>query len=161
DRTGNALSASVDLDLAPVLPELAYRLRRLCDLDAEPLTIAAHLGQDPLLGQAVARRAGLRLPGAFDPFEMAVRAILGQEVSVSAATTLAGRLVERFGIRLGSPSPSPSPSPLPSRIFPTPPTLAALSTSQLAGIGMPGARANAVIALAGAVASGRLELDGD
>ena len=76
------------------------RVRRLFDVDARPDVVARHLGADPLLGPLVARRPGLRLPGAFDGFELATRAVLGQQVSVAGARTLAGRLAERFGPRL-------------------------------------------------------------
>jgi AraC family transcriptional regulator of adaptative response / DNA-3-methyladenine glycosylase II len=83
--------------LAPVLPAVLGRLRHVFDLSARPDIIAAQLMQDSLLADAVARNPGLRVPGAFDGFELGVRAILGQQISVKAATTLAGRLVEAFG----------------------------------------------------------------
>ncbi|MET5012697.1 AlkA N-terminal domain-containing protein, partial [Burkholderia pseudomallei] len=70
------------------------------DLDIDPAAIADGLGRDPLTAALVARRPGLRMPGAFDGFELAVRAILGQQVSVAAATRLAGRLVAAFGTPL-------------------------------------------------------------
>src|SRR5262249_6097597 len=76
---------------------LVARARRLFDLDADPVAIGDHLRRSPRLAPLIALRPGLRVPGAWDPFETAVRAILGQQVSVRAATTLAGRLVQAFG----------------------------------------------------------------
>src|SRR5712691_7686642 len=97
---GNALSLTLTLsgrDPGQVL-EIAGRVRRMFDLDADPLEIGSTLAADPLLGPSVRARPGLRVPGAWDPFETCVRAILGQQVSVRAATTLAGRLADRFGL---------------------------------------------------------------
>lgn len=80
-----------------VLYLVSQRLRRLFDLDADTEEIAAHLGADPLLARQLERAPGPRLPGAWDPFEYALRAILGQQISVAAATTVAGRIVARYG----------------------------------------------------------------
>ena len=91
------LELEVAPSLASVLMPLLGRMRRLFDLDANPAIIEAHLKQDPLLGPRIAATPGLRVPGAFDAFELAVRAVLGQQVSVAGATTLSGRLVKRFG----------------------------------------------------------------
>src|SRR5262249_27928787 len=77
------------------------RARRLFDLDADPKTVAAHLGTSPLLARSVAEHPGLRVPGAWDGFELAVRAVLGQQVSVARASTLAGALVRLAGKRVG------------------------------------------------------------
>src|SRR4029077_20463649 len=93
----------VSLSLAPALMPIIPRLRRLFDLDAQPTLIARHLGNDRKLARLVKRRPGLRVPGAFDGFEAAVRAILGQQVSVAAATTLSGRLAESFGEPIATP----------------------------------------------------------
>lgn len=79
------------------LMSLLVRVRRLFDLGADPAVIDEQLGRDPVLKALVRRRPGLRVPGAFDEFELAVRAILGQQISVKAASTMAGRLVSRFG----------------------------------------------------------------
>ncbi|MFO7546718.1 MAG: AlkA N-terminal domain-containing protein, partial [Trueperaceae bacterium] len=92
-----ALEVDVERGLTTVLLALLPRLRRLFDVAARPDVIAQHLATDPLLAKAVRTNPGLRLPGAFDPFELAVRAVLGQQVSVKAATTLAGRFVRAFG----------------------------------------------------------------
>ena len=96
------LLATITLDRLPALAGIAARLRHLFDLDADPEPIAAHLRRDPALASRVAARPGLRVPGAWDAFELAVRATLGQQVNVSAASTLAGRLAARFGEPLGT-----------------------------------------------------------
>jgi AraC family transcriptional regulator of adaptative response / DNA-3-methyladenine glycosylase II len=80
-------------DLAPCV----NRVRRLYDLDADPVSVAAALGDDPVLGRMVRERPGLRVPGTVDPYETAVRAVIGQQVSVAAARTVAGRLVASAG----------------------------------------------------------------
>lgn len=148
-----ALRVCVSVELLPVLLPLLARLRRLFDLDAEPQAILEHLGRDSLLGPLVARHPGLRVPGAFDPFEGALRAVLGQQVSVRAATTVAGRAAERFG------EPADGAPPGLACHAPTAEALAAASPDDVAGIGIPGARARCVVALARAVAEGRLILE--
>ncbi|MFL5771052.1 MAG: DNA-3-methyladenine glycosylase family protein [Chloroflexota bacterium] len=120
------------------------RLRRWFDLDADVETIDRHFARDPLLGRLVAARPGLRVPGAWDPFELAIRAIVGQQVSVAGARTIAGRIVARAGDRL------PSPSGSVVALFPSPGQLAA---ADLSAIGMPGARARAIVGFASAVAA--------
>ncbi|WP_136918574.1 DNA-3-methyladenine glycosylase 2 [Polyangium aurulentum] len=149
-----ALRASVSLSLAGVLVPLVARLRALFDLDAHPSAIAAHLAHDPLLAPLVERCPGLRVPGAFDGFETAVRAVLGQQVSVRAATTLSGRLA----LALGDPIEAPHGL---TRLFPRPDTL--VREEQLAAIGLPGARARTILSLSRAAAAGdlRLERHGD
>lgn len=131
--------------------EASARLRRLLDLDTDPAPVAAKLSNDPHLRHAVTARPGLRVPGAWDGFELAVRAILGQQVSVAAATTLAGRLVEAYG------DPLPA-APLVGlhapegglRLFPQPGVLA---KADLRPLGLPAARAAAISGLAAAVAA--------
>jgi AraC family transcriptional regulator, regulatory protein of adaptative response / DNA-3-methyladenine glycosylase II len=125
----------------PVSP-LEPRLRRWFDLDADVAAIDAHLARDPLLAPLIAARPGLRVPGAWDPFELAIRAIVGQQVSVAGARTIAGRIVDRAGDRL------PTPSSGIVALFPTPHQLAA---ADLSAIGMPGARARAIVGFASAV----------
>lgn len=148
-----ALLAEVSLSLAGVLMAVAARLRALFDLDAQPALIAECLGRDALLGELLQRHPGLRVLGAFDPFEMTVRAILGQQVSVRAATTLSGRLVARFG------EPVDSPSAEVSRLFPQARTLAAATEDEVASLGLPGARARSLLAVARAVADGSVRLE--
>jgi len=148
----NGLAVRVALAAPAPLGPLVGRLRRLFDLDADPLAIAEQLTPDPALAPALAAHPGLRVPGAWDGFELAVRAILGQQVSVRAASTLAGRLVERFGL----PCPRGAEG-LVDRVFPRPERLA---RARLESIGLPGARAGAIRALAAALASRRIVLDG-
>jgi len=132
------LQAEIATTLSPVLMPLVARLRSQFDLDANPAAIATHLGDDPLLAPAIARHPGLRVPGAFDAFELAVRAVLGQQVSVAGATTLSGRLVERFGEACGTPLPGVA------RHFPAPHVLAQADVDAIAAIGLPGKRAAAI-----------------
>ena len=98
--TANMLKATVRLPNLRNLPAVLARVRRVFDLAADPLAIGAHLGQDPVLAPLVAARPGLRVPGAWDGFELAVRAILGQQITVSAATRLAGKLVSSYGEKI-------------------------------------------------------------
>ncbi len=149
-----ALELEVAPALVPVLMPLVARVRRLFDLDARPDAIGAVLGRDPLLRALVARRPGLRVPGAIDPFEAAIRAMLGQQVSVAAATTLAGRFAAGFGTPLAVPTET-----LRHR-FPTAAEIAKRSPAEIAAIGLPSARAAALVTLASAVATGAIRLDG-
>jgi AraC family transcriptional regulator of adaptative response / DNA-3-methyladenine glycosylase II len=148
-----ALRADVSVSLAPVLMPLVARLRQLFDLDARPDTVAAHLRRDVLLRRLVTKRPGLRVPGAFDGFEIAVRAILGQQVSVAAATTFAGRLATAFG------EPVTTNEPVLRALFPTAARLARASVTELASIGLTKSRAHSLGALARAVDSGEVRLD--
>ncbi|MBO9827828.1 DNA-3-methyladenine glycosylase 2 family protein [Xanthomonas sp. A2111] len=129
------------------IPDIVRRVRRVFDLDADLRAVHATLGEDPLLARAIARRPGLRVPGGWDGFEVAVRAVLGQQVSVAGAATLAARLVDRHGAaRPGQP-------PGLDRAFPTP---QALRDAPLEAIGLPRSRAATIRALAQAVLDGRL-----
>jgi AraC family transcriptional regulator, regulatory protein of adaptative response / DNA-3-methyladenine glycosylase II len=123
------------------------RVRHLLDLDADPLAIDAALA-----GMPVAPRPGLRVPGCIDGFETTVRIILGQQVSVAAACTLAARLVERFG------TPIETPWPALNRLFPTPSVLASASAEDIGTLGIVRSRVAALQALARAVASGEMAL---
>ena len=146
DPGGGHLRATITPPLIDHLMRIVSRLRVLFDLDARPDVVAAHLAGDALLGPFVRQAPGLRLPGAFDPFEAAVRAVLGQQISVRAAATLAGRLVARFGRPLPA-GPLALPDGL-THTFPTPDELAATPASELASIGLPGARAATLQGLA-------------
>ena len=148
-----ALVLAVSPALVPALMPVVARVRRLFDLDARPDVIARVLGRDPALAPLVAARPGLRVPGALDGFEAAVRALLGQQVSVAAATTLAGRFAAAFG------APYTGGERLTHR-FPTAREVAAAGPAAIAKIGLPGARAAAVHALASAIARGAVRLDG-
>ena len=146
----NQLRLEAAGSLAPWLMPLAARVRSQFDLDANPAAIEAHLAQDALLQAAIRQAPGLRVPGAFEPFELAVRAVLGQQVSVAGATTLAGRLAARFG------QPASTPWAGAMLHFPTPEELAALPPEALAQIGLPRARAATLVALARFAADGGL-----
>jgi len=139
--------------LTPVLPALLGRLRSLFDLGARPDVVAAHLAQDARLACAVAGAPGLRVPGAFDGFELAVRAVLGQQITVRAATTLAGRFVQAFGEPLATPHAGLE------RLCPDPRRVASATTEKLTALGVTRARAQSIVALAGEIASGRLVLE--
>ena len=163
-RRADALELRLSATLLPVLVPLLTRVRRMLDLDADPQAIAAHLGRDALLGPLVARRPGLRVPGAGDGFELALRTVLGQQVSVRGATTLAGRLALRVAEPLGeSAHPADAWHPAPPSLLPvTAERLADASLASVVAIGLPRARAECVRALARAVAEGALpELTGD
>lgn len=138
--------------LAPLLMPLAARVRSQFDLDANPAAIEAHLAQDALLHAAISQAPGLRVPGAFDPFELAVRAVLGQQVSVAGATTLAGRLAARFG------QPASTPHAGAVLHFPTAEEMAGIMPEHIAQIGVPRARAATLVALARFAAAGGLRL---
>lgn len=132
------------------LSMLVQRCRHLFDLNAVPTAIADVLSTDPLLAPLVIAHPGLRVPGTIDGFELAVRAILGQQVSIASARTLTGRLVAALGTPLEQ-----SQGTL-SSFFPSPQTLA---QADLQGLGLAPARQNTLQALARAVASGKLVLD--
>jgi AraC family transcriptional regulator, regulatory protein of adaptative response / DNA-3-methyladenine glycosylase II len=125
------------------------RARQFADLDADPEQIGAVLARDHALRDLVACRPGLRVPGAWDGFELAVRAVLGQQVSVRGAATLAGRLVARFGERLLEPAAAVT------HVFPSPD---ALVEADVQAVGIPEARAETIRRLARAVAAGSLVL---
>jgi AraC family transcriptional regulator of adaptative response / DNA-3-methyladenine glycosylase II len=134
------------------LIQVVERVRRIFDLTAEPHEISEHLARDPRLRRIVKRRSSVRVPGSWDGFELAVRAILGQQVSVKGATTTAGRLARAYG------------EPLPREVrpaglnllFPRPDVLA---RARLERLGLTRAKAGAIRALARAVVAGELVLD--
>jgi AraC family transcriptional regulator, regulatory protein of adaptative response / DNA-3-methyladenine glycosylase II len=140
--------------LAPVLPALLGRLRNLFDLGARPDLIAAHLRRDKLLKRSVAKNPGLRVPGAFDGFEMAIRAILGQQITVKAATTIAGRFAEAFGEKIRTPFPELN------RLSPFAAQVAKAGVGDIAKLGIVSVRAASISALARAFQAGSLQFDG-
>jgi AraC family transcriptional regulator of adaptative response / DNA-3-methyladenine glycosylase II len=140
--------------LTPVLPALLGRVRALFDLDARPDVITRRLRRDSRLAAAVKANPGLRVPGAFSGFELGLRAILGQQVSVKAATAVAGRFVEAFGEPLATPVPALN------RLSPAPARLATANVDDIARHGIIATRARSIIALAEAQKSGELRLDG-
>ena len=98
------MSCVLRLDDLRDLTAAVARCRRLLDLDADPVSVAAQLESDPVIGELARARPGMRVPGGVDGFELAVRAIVGQQVSVAAARTVLGRLVARYGEPLSEPS---------------------------------------------------------
>lgn len=141
DPKRSALVLRMSSSLTPKLLSVVSRVRRVFDLDAQPEVIDAHLSRDRRLAKLVQKHRGLRPPGAFDGFEIAVRAILGQQVSVKAATTLATRLVERFGRQVDG-------CPGLMRAFPSAEDLVAAGTRSIARIGLPTSRAKSICELA-------------
>ncbi len=149
-REAAYLSCDLQLDDIRDLPAATERIRRLFDLDADPQGIGETLGRDPMLGELLRVRPGLRALGAADGHEMAMRAVLGQQVSVKGARTLAGHLARMYGEPLAQPQ-----GPL-THAFPTAARIAALDPASLA---MPRARASALVGLAAALARGTVRLD--
>ncbi|GEJ56289.1 DNA-3-methyladenine glycosylase 2 [Anaeromyxobacter diazotrophicus] len=152
DPARPALRVEVAPSLIGALMPLVARLRALFDLDARPDAIAARLGDDPLLARSLRRHPGLRVAGAFDGFEAAARVVLGQQVSVSAATTVAGRLAAALG------GPVATPFPGLDRLSASAEQVAAAGEDRIARLGMPGARARTLLGIARACAEGRLQL---
>jgi AraC family transcriptional regulator, regulatory protein of adaptative response / DNA-3-methyladenine glycosylase II len=97
EKGGNALELSVDGAPPSALLAVVQRVRQMFDLDADPMAIADTLSRTPVLADAVRQRPGLRVPGTWEPFEALVRGVVGQQISVSAATTICGRIVQRWG----------------------------------------------------------------
>jgi AraC family transcriptional regulator, regulatory protein of adaptative response / DNA-3-methyladenine glycosylase II len=137
----------VSASLAGVLPAVLSRVKRLFDLACRPDDIAN------VLGDLAAANPGVRLPGAMDGFEVAVRAILGQQITVKAAATLARRFAQAFG------DPVETGDARLDRLFPGPAAIAGREVGEIASLGIIAARAEAIIALAKEVRSGRLSLD--
>ena len=142
-----AVKVLMSASLAAAIPPVLGRIKRLLDLACDPSEIAA------ALGVLAAHNPGLRVPVAFDGFETAVRAILGQQITVKAARTLAGRFATAFGEPLETPFEGLR------YLFPPPQRVAILGPSQIASLGIISSRANALIALARAVADGDIRLE--
>lgn len=141
-RGADALRLRLEVASVAELRQVVDRVARMFDLGAEPRAIRERLGKWGV--------PGVRIPGAWDPFELAVRAILGQQVTVAAAVTMAARIVERWGeTAVGLPG-----SNGPNRLFPTP---AVLARAEVAGIGLPRARADSITGLARLVDRGELD----
>ncbi len=149
----DALQLEVSHSLAPVLMGVLARVKHLFDLHANPVPIADHLRADPRLAPALERHPGLRVPGAFDGFELGLRAILGQQISVRAATTLAGRFVRAFG------EPITTPQPGLTHLSPRPQPIAEADLSELTALGVTRSRAVSLQSLARAVAGGEIRLE--
>ena len=148
-----ALIVEFTHSLTTVLPALLGRLRNVFDLTARPDLITAHLMKDETLRPSVAKNPGLRVPGAFDGFELVIRAILGQQITVKAATTIAGRFAEAFGEGIVTPYPELT------RLSPLVGPVAAASVDDVAKLGIVSARSKSIIAAAQAFHTGALALD--
>ena len=142
---GDTLEVEARFSRLTVLPQLIARVRRVFDLGADPAAISAHLSEDPALAPLVAARPGLRAPGAWDGFELAVRAIVGQQITVVGARNLAGRLTERFGEAL---PPAFAGEGL-THVFPT---AERLSQADPTTLSMPHARGRGLVGMAAAAA---------
>jgi AraC family transcriptional regulator, regulatory protein of adaptative response / DNA-3-methyladenine glycosylase II len=141
---GHALRIAIRFSRPSALPTIIERLRRVFDLAADPQAINAQLAEDRVLAPLVAARPGLRVPGAWDGFELAVRAVLGQQITVAAAVGLAGKLVARYGLPLAGGLETEGLT----HVFPRPEHLVA---ADLTALGMPRMRAATLASLAAAV----------
>ena len=151
DQVGkNRLVVEVSGEGGAALYRLNQRLRRLFDLDADAEQITEVLARDPLLARQIERAPGVRLPGAWDPFEYALRAILGQQISVAAATTIAGRVVARYGESFEDAAGREH------HLFPTP---AQLANADFEGLGLTRARARTLREFVAATLDGRVDFD--
>ena len=146
-RRKPALRVALSASLIKVIPAVLSRVKHLMDLSSQPVEIA------DALGALASANPGLRVPGAFDGFEIAVRAILGQQVSVAGARTMAGRFAAAFGTMIESPFASLT------RIFPSAEEVASLNVNDIAGLGVISSRARSILELARAVAQGNLVLE--
>ena len=152
-RAKNAVLLEFTHSLTPVLPALLSRVRNLFDLNARPDLISKQLRRDARLAPLVKRTPGMRVPGAFNGFELGLRAILGQQVTVKAATTIACRVAATFG------EPIVTPFPELNRLTPAAECVAGASVDDIARLGVVSARAKSIIALAKAQVSGAVALD--
>lgn len=150
---GERIALTLSLSLLPHLATVVSAARHLFDLDARPQAIADVLATDRTLAPLLRRSPGLRVPGAFDPFEIAIRSVLAQQISVAGATTLSGRIAATFGRALpGLPGGLALASPDPG-------DLARASVAAIQAIGMPESRARTVSLLARAIAEGSIDLE--
>ena len=150
-RDHSALSLDIHIDQPEQEKEIITRIRRIMDLDAPMAEIEHHLSQTPLFAELISRHRGTRLPGCWDPFEFSVRAILGQQISVKAATTLAGRIARAYGKPLTLSAPEDI-----SHYFPD---ASVLANMDFENIGLTRTRKATLQNLAKQVASGALKLE--
>ena len=154
----NALRLEISTTLMPALAPLLARVRRLFDLDANPRIIEEHLSHDARLKPIVRRQSGLRVPGAFDGFELALRAVLGQQISVKGASTLFGRCAAAFG-EPALLEAKAAPGATLTLFAPTAARVAQAAPRELIALGLTKARAGTIRALARALAGGDLKLE--
>jgi AraC family transcriptional regulator, regulatory protein of adaptative response / DNA-3-methyladenine glycosylase II len=152
-KNRNALLLEFTHSLTPVLPALLSRLRNLFDLDARPDLISRQLRRDQRLAALVKSNPGMRVPGAFNGFELGLRAIIGQQITVKAATTIACRIAAAFGERIVTPYLELN------RLTPAASRIARATIDDIAKLGVTSARCKSLIALARAQVSGDLSLD--
>ncbi|MET0845046.1 MAG: DNA-3-methyladenine glycosylase [Pseudomonas sp.] len=147
---GDALAVTLDFPDPEAVPQIVARLRRMFDLDADVPAIHRQLTADPLMARLIALHPGLRVPGAWDGLELAVRAVLGQQISVGAAIKLAGKLVAQYGQSLQSSMPGLT------HVFPD---AAVLAEADLATLGMPKSRGRTLSGVAQALLDDPLLFD--
>ncbi|WP_338582606.1 AlkA N-terminal domain-containing protein [Pseudomonas sp. MAG733B] len=140
--TADSLELTLDFPDPTAVPEIVARVRRMFDLDAELATIHRHLAVDPLLARLIDERPGLRVPGTWDGLELAIRAVLGQQITVGAAIKLAGKLLAQYGAPLASPRDGLT------HVFPE---AAVLAVADLATLGMPKSRGRTLSGVAQAL----------
>ena len=150
--SGSALNLEMSPSLTPVIGAVIGRVKHLFDLGAAPDSVRAVLRQDEILAATVRRLPGLRVAGAFDGFELAVRTVLGQQISVKGASTIAGRWAQTFG------EPIATPYPALDRLSPAADRMSAVPADEIAALGMVGARARSLVGLAQAVAQRKIVL---
>ena len=143
---GDALTVDVSIAEHALIPPIVERVASMFDVDHDPAAVADALGRRRLFKRVIAAHPGIRVPGAWDPFELAVRAILGQQISVRAATTMAGRVVANWGEAVTTEHGL-------DRLFPWPATLV---DAKLETIGLIAARAKTIRILAHHVCAGTL-----
>jgi AraC family transcriptional regulator of adaptative response / DNA-3-methyladenine glycosylase II len=149
---GGALNLEISPTLTPVIGAVIGRVKQLFDLGAAPDSVSTLLKQDDILAPTVRKIPGLRVAGAFDGFELAVRTVLGQQVSVRGASTISGRWARSYG------EPIATPYPELNRLGPSADRMAAVPAEQVASLGMVGARARCLVGLAQAVAQRKIVL---
>ena len=153
DEKRHSLRVQVSSELVGVIPNVLACVRRAFDINAVPTAITQVLANDCRFAKSLACSPGLRLPGAMDRFETALRTIVGQQVSVAAATTVMSRIVQAFGERVETPWPQLDLNTI------TPERIARESVDSLAPLGLNSARANAILGLARAIQEGRIQLE--
>jgi len=151
-KSGTGLNLQVSPSLGTRIGAVIARVKHLFDLGSAPTAVAELLRQDSILQHTVKRLPGLRVAGAFDGFELAVRTVIGQQISVKGASTVSGRLAAAFG------TPIATPYPLLNRLSPRAEDMAGRHEDEIAALGMVGNRARCLIGLAKAVAERRVNL---
>jgi AraC family transcriptional regulator, regulatory protein of adaptative response / DNA-3-methyladenine glycosylase II len=151
-RKPHSVRVVVSRSLGPALTSILSRLKAMLDVRAEPVEVGSRLSADSQLAPLVTRWPGVRVPGSFDGFECGIRSVLGQQVSVRAATTIAGRLAAKFGQPISTPHDGLTTA------FPSPQVLATTSLADLRSLGLTARRAETIQRLSSAVADGKIHL---